>query len=80
MLVFEKEGKPTIAPFAKNGKMDWSGRDISNFTNAITRGGQAFQRATGAYNPLTSDQNSIDQLMGEVYEQYGQVPEDFTGT
>ena len=67
MLVFEKEGKPTLA---FRGTEKWVGQDgVSNFTNAtgITRAGQALQRATGASNPLTSDQNTIDNLMADVY-------------
>ena len=79
MLVFEKEGKPTLA---FRGTEKWVGQDgVSNFTNAtgITRAGQALRKATGASNPLTSDQNTIDNLMADVYAEYNQVPEDFTG-
>ena len=79
MLVFVKDGKPTIA---FRGTEVWIGQDgLSNFTNAtgITRVSQAVTRATGMSNPVLKDQATIDSLMNELYEKYQQVPEDFTG-
>jgi len=79
MLVFEKNGKPTLA---FRGTENWIGQDgLSNLTNTtgITRGSQVLARATGVNNPILKDQNKIDKLMEKVYDVYGQIPEDFTG-
>jgi len=84
MLVFEKNGKPTLA---FRGTEHWGGiksgtqdglHNLFN-TTGITRAGQYIKKKTSVENPLTQDQNTLDRMLQKVYDHYQQVPEDFTG-